>query len=36
MSQQFDFTVQRQINSRLTVEVGYRGPFLTHEFSPST
>ena len=34
MSQQFDFTVQRQINSRLTVEVGYIGRLLTHEFQP--
>ena len=34
MSQQFDFTVQRQLNSRLTVEVGYIGRLLTNEFQP--
>jgi hypothetical protein len=34
MSQQFDLTVQRQINSRFTAEVGYIGRLLTHEFQP--
>jgi hypothetical protein len=33
-SQQFDFTVQRQINSKVTVEVGYIGRKITHEFQP--
>ena len=34
MSQQFDSAIQRQINSRLTVEVGYIERILTHEFQP--
>ena len=34
MSQQFDFTIQRQINSRFTVEFGYMGRKITHEFQP--
>jgi hypothetical protein len=34
MSQQFDFTVQRQINSKISVEVGYIGRKITHEFQP--
>ena len=34
MSHQFDFTVQRQINNKFTVEVGYIGRILRHEFMP--
>jgi hypothetical protein len=34
MSQQFDLTVQRQINSKFTAEVGYVGRLLTNEFQP--
>jgi Carboxypeptidase regulatory-like domain len=34
MSQQFDLTVQRQLNNKLTLEVGYIGRLLTHEFLP--
>ena len=34
MSQQFDFTVQRQLSNKLTFEVGYIGRVLTHEFQP--
>jgi len=34
MNQQYDLTVQRQINSRMSVEVGYVGRHMTHEFQP--
>ncbi len=34
MSQQFDLTVQRQLGNKLTVEVGYLGRVMTHEFQP--
>ena len=34
MSQQFDLTVQRQLGNKLTVEVGYIGRLLSHEFQP--
>ncbi|MGB7848494.1 MAG: carboxypeptidase-like regulatory domain-containing protein [Candidatus Acidiferrum sp.] len=34
MSQQFDLTVQRQINSKISVEFGYIGRKITHEFQP--
>jgi hypothetical protein len=34
MSHQFDLTLQRQINSRVSVEVGYIGRKLTHEYQP--
>ena len=34
MNQQYDFTVQRQINSKNSVEVGYIGRHMTHEFQP--
>jgi hypothetical protein len=34
MSQQFDFTIQRQINNRVSVEFGYIGRKITHEFQP--
>jgi len=33
-SQQFDFTVQRQISSKMVVEFGYIGRKITHEFQP--
>jgi Carboxypeptidase regulatory-like domain len=34
MSHQFDFTVQRQLNNKFTMEVGYIGRLLRHEFMP--
>src|ERR1700674_531410 len=34
MSQQYDLTIQRQINNRTSVEVGYIGRRITHEFQP--
>ncbi len=34
VSQQYDFTVQRQINSKMSVEFGYIGRHITHEFEP--
>jgi hypothetical protein len=34
MSHQFDFTVQRQLNNKFTMEVGYIGRILRHEFMP--
>jgi hypothetical protein len=34
MNQQYDFTVQRQINSKMSIEVGYVGRHMTHEFQP--
>jgi len=34
MSHQFDLTVQRQINSRMSVEFGYIGRKFTHEYQP--
>jgi len=34
MSQQVDLTVQRQINSKISVEFGYMGRKITHEFQP--
>jgi hypothetical protein len=33
-SHQFDFTVQRQLNKNFTIEVGYIGRILRHEFMP--
>jgi hypothetical protein len=33
-SHQFDFTVQRQLNSKVTMEVGYIGRILRNEFMP--
>ena len=30
----FDFTIQRQLNRRLTMEVGYIGRRITHEYQP--
>jgi hypothetical protein len=34
MSQQFDLTIQRQITNKISVEAGYMGRILTHEFQP--
>ena len=34
MNQQYDLTVQRQINSKMSLEVGYIGRHMTHEFQP--
>jgi len=34
MNQQFDFTIQRQLNNKMSVEVGYIGRHITHEFQP--
>jgi hypothetical protein len=34
MNHQFDLTIQRQINSRISVELGYIGRKITHEFQP--
>jgi hypothetical protein len=34
MNQQYDLTIQRQINSKMSVEVGYIGRHMTHEFQP--
>jgi hypothetical protein len=34
MNQQYDLTIQRQINNRMSVEVGYIGRYITHEFQP--
>src|SRR5262249_22510576 len=34
MSHQFDFTVQRQLNSKFSVEFGYIGRKISHEFQP--
>jgi hypothetical protein len=34
MSHQFNFTIQRQISSKVTFEVGYMGRILRHEFQP--
>ncbi len=33
-SQQFDFTVQRRISNRISMEVGYIGRKIDHEFLP--
>jgi hypothetical protein len=33
-SDQFDLTIQRQINSRTMIEIGYIGRRITHEFQP--
>ena len=33
-SQQFDFTIQRQLNNKFTAEIGYIGRILTNEFMP--
>jgi len=36
MNQQFDLTIQRQISNKISVEFGYIGRKITHEFQPST
>jgi hypothetical protein len=33
-SDQFDFTIQRQLNRKMTMEVGYIGRRITHEYQP--
>src|SRR6266704_2563307 len=34
MNQQFDLTIQRQISNKISVEFGYIGRKITHEFQP--
>jgi hypothetical protein len=34
VSDSFNFTIQRQLNRRMTMEVGYIGRRITHEFEP--
>ena len=34
MNQQYDLTIQRQINKQMSIEVGYIGRHMTHEFQP--
>jgi hypothetical protein len=34
MNQQWDLTIQRQLNRRMSIEVGYIGRHITHEFQP--
>jgi len=34
MNQQYDLTIQRQLNNRMSVEIGYIGRHITHEFQP--
>jgi Carboxypeptidase regulatory-like domain len=34
MNQQYDLTIQRQLNNKSSVEVGYIGRRITHEFQP--
>jgi len=34
MNQQYDLTIQRQINSKMSFEIGYIGRHTTHEFQP--
>jgi len=34
MNQQYDLTIQRQLNSKMSVEIGYIGRKMTHEFQP--
>jgi Carboxypeptidase regulatory-like domain len=34
VNQQYDFTIQRQINKQMSIEVGYIGRHMTHEFQP--
>jgi len=34
MNQQWDLTIQRQLNRKMSVEVGYIGRHITHEFQP--
>ena len=34
MNQQYDLTIQRQLSSKMSIEVGYIGRHMTHEFQP--
>ena len=34
LSHQFDFTIQRQISNKISIEFGYIGRKITHEFQP--
>lgn len=34
MNQQYDLTIQRQLNKQMSIEVGYIGRHMTHEFQP--
>ncbi len=34
VNQQFDLTIQRQLNSKMSIEIGYIGRHMTHEFQP--
>ena len=34
VNQQYDLTIQRQINNRMSIELGYIGRHMTHEFQP--
>jgi hypothetical protein len=34
LNQQYDFTIQRQLNNKMSVELGYIGRHITHEFQP--
>jgi len=34
MNQQFDLTIQRQLSSKASIEIGYIGRHMTHEFQP--
>jgi hypothetical protein len=34
MSHQFDLTIQRQINNKISIELGYIGRKISHEFQP--
>jgi len=34
VNQQYDLTIQRQLNNRMSIEIGYIGRHMTHEFQP--
>jgi Carboxypeptidase regulatory-like domain len=34
MNQQYDLTIQRQLNNKMSFEIGYIGRHITHEFQP--
>jgi len=34
MNQQYDLTIQRQLNNKVSLEIGYIGRHITHEFQP--
>jgi len=34
VNQQYDITIQRQLNNRMSIEIGYIGRHMTHEFQP--